>query len=99
MRMVVADHGALHRLWLPIASAGAWSYVETKRTKAIEQGGGLEPRPSDCDTLHFVDFDGSGKLLEVHCAERLDLEPVSGQPPPDRPDDDLVGVDRSLEKP
>lgn len=54
-----ADPLLLILLWVLIASAGAWSYVETKRTKAIEQSGDLEPRSSDPEVLQVVDFDDS----------------------------------------
>jgi len=60
-----ADPVLLIILWVVIASAGAWGYVETKRSKATEENSAPQSRSNDSDDLRLADYDGSGEPLEV----------------------------------
>lgn len=61
-----ADPVLLIILWVVIASAGAWGYVETKRSKATEEERGApQSRSNDSHDLRLADFDGSAEPREA----------------------------------
>jgi hypothetical protein len=83
-----ADPILLIALWVVIAFAGTWGYIETKRAKT-EQSGKLEPGPSDSDLTPAEGIDAHQEVAP----DRPDADPARVEPAADRQGEPLQPLD------